>query len=59
MSYTKSVSIPGGIFVLPNAITNLGISHVEKEKGRPQLVCYPSLSFKAADKHKLLSATQL
>lgn len=33
MSYTGSVSIPGGIFVLPNVITNLGISHAEKEKG--------------------------
>lgn len=33
MSYTGSVSIPGGIFVLPNVITDLGISHAEKEKG--------------------------
>lgn len=49
MSYTESVSIPRGIFVLPNVITNLGISHAEKES--PQFVCFPSPSFKAAEKH--------
>lgn len=52
MSYTESVSIPGGFFVLPNVITNLGISHAEKES--PQFVYFPSLSFKAAEKHNCL-----
>lgn len=52
MSYTESVSIPRGIFVLPNVITSLGISHAEKES--PQFVYSPSLSFKAAEKHDCL-----
>lgn len=51
MSYAKNVTIPGGFFVLPNAITNLG-------KGSPQFV-YNSLSFKAAGKYTLFSAIQL
>lgn len=52
MSYTESASIPRGIFVLPNVITNLGISRAEKES--PQFVYFPSLSFKAAEKHNSL-----
>lgn len=59
MSYTESVSIPGGIVVLPNVITNLGLSHAEKEKGSPQFVYFPSLSLKAADKQNCLSGTWL
>ena len=59
MSCAESVSVPGGIFVLPNVITTLGISHAAKEKGSPQFVYFRSLSFRAVDKHDCLSATRL